>query len=455
VESLRSMNNANVMSGVFDQSTLSSMNNTEDIRTVAERYRLVSLMGRGGMGSVHEAEDMTLFHRKVVLKIMETNLSDLYGGKPNLKIFNREAEVLSRIEHPGLPYVYDWFTEDDRAFMVMEYIEGKTLRNIMEDKEKDITEEQIIHMGIAIAEILRFLHRHRPKVIFRDLKPSNVIIQIDGKVKLVDYGISRAFSGEKKTTALISQRTMGFAPPEQFDENGIIDERSDIYSLGALLYYMATGIEPTLESLFSFPPINSVREDLSQSLENLIMRCLSYKKSERYRNMGQVINDLKKLKLGLKICNTEERKNREYLTISGLVALGAITAASFVGKITEKCKAPLTIKSDPEPFSMVPHDINRITIRFSAPMDTESVAKSMEINHRPPGGLKWSENDTICEVKVVGPPLPDNFEGLLIRINDGEAKDKTGRPLTGKNNPQYKFHEDYLGIVVKTGEMKV
>jgi serine/threonine protein kinase len=453
MESLRSMNNTNIVPGVDEEEILNSMNNTEDVRSVAGRYKILRQIARGGMGAVYEGQDMDIFNRPVVVKSIETNLSEMYGPDANLKIFRQEAEVLATFEHPGLPVIYDHFTDDNVAYLVTEYVEGKNLQQVIEDAKDSFTEEQIVYLGIAIGEILSFLHNHTPKVIFRDLKPANVIIKPDGKVKLVDFGTSRAFSGEKRKTALRSGGNLNYAPPEMFDDHGILDERSDIYSLGAILHHLATGKDPGQLSLFSFPLIRTIRKDLSEPIEYIISRCTAREKVNRYKRVDRVVRDLKKIMMKMRACSRTGIQYSKSSPLSDFLAIAAYTATTVFEKITGAGFKPLKMTSNPEPLQTVPGDIDRITLNFSLPMDTASVKKALVVKYKRIEELKWSNEDTVCEIVLSFSLLPENFEGTLLRINGKIAQDKKGQNLIHKYNPQYRQNEDYLELVVKTEEI--
>jgi serine/threonine protein kinase len=430
------------------------IHNSSDPLLIANRYKPGTILGRGGIGEVREAEDTRLQNRKVALKEIRINQRDRTQNDLNFKIFEKESKLLSTLKHQGIPEIFDSFILEDKAYLVMEYINGQNLESVIKASEGGIQENNIIEWGIEIAEILKYLHRHKPPVIFRDIKPANIILQEDGKIKLVDFGIARTFSLDKKSTVLMSRGTIGYAPPEQFTENEDTDERSDIYSLGATLHHIATGRDPRQRPPFSFEPVRKIRSELSESLEIIISKCLEKEKINRYQTIEQVIRDLKKLRAGKKVAadnNPASNSSRIFTAISAIILImgfSLLTLKHFNLFFFKKSE-PLTIRCIPETDSTVPRDIKKIMLIFSAPMDRESLKEATVVFHEPIKEIQWSKGDTVCEISFDIPKLPENYEGTALKIKNNEAKDKQGRYLTNQYNPKYQW-SDYLAVKYKT-----
>lgn len=210
------------------------------------RYRIVQLMGEGGFGAVYRANDERFQGaRDVAIKEMsDANLSP--GEREQaLEDFRREANLLVQLNHPNLPHVSDFFEEGGKAYLVMEFIEGKTLEEVLEDAHGPLDETLVMGWALQLCDVLHYLHGRPQPIIFRDMKPSNVMVtkgSADNRLKLIDFGIARVFkaSATRDTTLLGSQ---GYAPLEQYGR-GQSDPRSDIYALGATLYHLMTGSVP-------------------------------------------------------------------------------------------------------------------------------------------------------------------------------------------------------------------
>ncbi|WP_054024659.1 serine/threonine-protein kinase [Bacillus sp. FJAT-28004] len=220
---------------------------------IGGRYRIVSILGRGGMSVVYAADDLKLANKRRAIKV----IAPLPGGRK----YAEEAKMMMKIEHPHLPLMVDYFPPHDQEYeaLVMEYIDGHTVAHIFHADTAWLTFPQLIAIGLQLCSAIRYLHEHTPPIIHRDLKPSNVMIDIKGNVKLIDFGISRQYiTGKEKDTVQLG--TIGFAAPEQAG-TGQSDERTDIYGLGALLYFMAS-------------EGNVYRQKAGQAAESELFACL-------------------------------------------------------------------------------------------------------------------------------------------------------------------------------------
>lgn len=219
------------------------------------RYLIVKVLGRGGMGAVYQAKDRRLNNAYVAIKEMSTNaiVSDLEAATT---AFKQEARILQGLKHPALPRISDLFAQgEDRWYLVMDYIEGETLEAIAK-KRGPISEAEVLDWAKQLCEILDYLHNQIPPVIFRDLKPSNIMLTSRGEIKLIDFGIARHFK-HGLSSDTIAYGSIGFSAPEQYGDGRQTDARSDIYSLGATLHYLLTGVDPGKEP-FQFSPLGKL-----------------------------------------------------------------------------------------------------------------------------------------------------------------------------------------------------
>jgi serine/threonine protein kinase len=241
------------------------------------RYVIERLLGGGGMGVVYLARDARLANRACAVKEMVDHFIDPQQRRQASEYFAREADTLARLKHPAIPSIFDRFDDHNRHYLVMEYVEGRNLEDELAALGgQPMPESKVIDIARQLCDVLSYLHSFNPPIVYRDMKPSNVMIMPNGRVVLIDFGIARLFKGASKGTMI---GTLGFAPPEQY--KGEVDPRADIYSLGATLHYIVTGRDPEKFPPFSFPPVHELRPDVSNRLAGAIDRALAYKVEAR------------------------------------------------------------------------------------------------------------------------------------------------------------------------------
>jgi len=250
--------------------------------TLAQRYLIQEIIGVGGMGSVYRARDLHFPNvtKLVAVKEMINVAPDPLVRRTIVQNFEREANLLATLNHPAIPRIYDYFSEDDRSYLVLEFIHGKDLEAIINETPGFLPEEQVLDWAIQLCDVLSFLHNHKPApIIFRDMKPSNVMINSNGDVVLVDFGIARTFQAGQKGTMI---GTEGYSPPEQY--RGEATPLADIYALGATLHHALSRRDPRLEPPFSFAerPLRRINPRVSQEFEAVINTALSYNPSDRF-----------------------------------------------------------------------------------------------------------------------------------------------------------------------------
>ncbi|MEQ8170438.1 MAG: protein kinase [Candidatus Eremiobacterota bacterium] len=265
--------------------------NTASLETVIikKRYKLIKTLGTGGMGSVYLAHDM---EKNMSVSIKEMHkISDPVERAKDIGQFGKEAKFLTKLSHPNLPRLYEFFFEDERPYLVMEYIEGKTLEAIMEENTHPAKEEQILQWAIELCEVLHYLHSQTPQIIFRDLKLSNIMLDKKGKIKLIDFGIAREFN-PRKDTDTIRMGSVGYAPMEQYAKGGQTDVRTDIYALGVCLHTLLTKNDPATTP-FSFQDVYKYNPSVSRSMNNIIMKALDIKPEKRFQSVMELLEKLK------------------------------------------------------------------------------------------------------------------------------------------------------------------
>jgi hypothetical protein len=207
---------------------------------IGGRWRLIRLLGRGGMGEVHLGRDLTN-GSSVAVKTLAASADEVAADGTLWRLFAEEARLLQSLQHPNLPRVLAFFEEDGVQYLVMEYVSGDTLSDVLQ-QEGPQEEQRVLGWGRQLCEILADLHGLEPPVIFRDLKPSNVMLRHDGTLMLIDVGIAKASADSKTCTVARGLVTPGFSPPEQYE--GGTDASSDLYALGATLYCLLIGEQP-------------------------------------------------------------------------------------------------------------------------------------------------------------------------------------------------------------------
>jgi len=225
-------------------------------------------LGQGGMGAVYRAGDRRLSTVNWAVKEMsQSAISGPLERQQARDAFRHEAEMLAALNHPNLPRVTDHFEQDGKAYLVMEYVPGETLLSFLMREGLPQPQARVFEWARQLCDALDYLHTQRPPIIFRDLKPANIMLMPNGQVKLIDFGIARLFKpGQAKDTQAFG--TIGYSAPEQYGK-GQTDARSDVYSLGVLLHQLLTGYDPT-STPFHLPPASQVNLNLPQQLSDAL-----------------------------------------------------------------------------------------------------------------------------------------------------------------------------------------
>ena len=255
------------------------------------RYQLEARIGQGGMGAVYKATDTRFNNRPIAIKEMSRSGLPANRIQEAEESFEREAHLLADLLHPNLPRIYDHFSEDERSYLVMDFIEGQTLEDYCEKANgSPLPLDQVLNWGEQICDVLSYLHTHQPSIIFRDLKPSNVMISESGHIYLIDFGIARIFKpGQSHDTVALG--SPGFAAPEQYGK-AQSTPRSDIYSLGALLHCLLTGVDPS-EQPFFFRPASELNPVVPRELEQLLQQMLEMDADKRPASAQDVVKVLR------------------------------------------------------------------------------------------------------------------------------------------------------------------
>jgi serine/threonine protein kinase len=250
--------------------------------TLQDRYLILGILGSGGMSSVYKGRDLHFPNvtKLVAIKEMTSMLTDQTMYEMVVTNFEREADLLATLSHPAIPRIYDYFTHKKSLYLVMEYIDGKDLEAILHESDDFLPVEQVVNWAIELCEVLSYLHHHQPEpLVFRDMKPSNVMVDQHDQIRLIDFGIARVFQPGQKGTMI---GTEGYSPPEQY--RGEASPAGDIYALGATLHHLLTRRDPRIEPPFSFSerPIREINPNVSPEFEAIINTALDYDPKKRY-----------------------------------------------------------------------------------------------------------------------------------------------------------------------------
>jgi serine/threonine protein kinase len=256
------------------------------------RYKILSLIGKGGMGFVYQVFGMRL-NKEFALKEMYDHFVDPEDKERVAKQFQNEAETMAKLDHPGIPRILDTFEESERHYLVMEFVDGRTLEQVVLENPQYIMERQVLEWTEQVLDILEYLHDRPDPVIIRDLKPANIMLTAEGKIKIIDFGIAKIFDPKDRTqTAIKGSGSAGFAPPEQYGSGGT-DPRSDIYALGVTLYYLLTkviiadSVDRILQSDRINPP-SHYNPLVSEKIDTLILKMIELKPDDRFQSIAEI-----------------------------------------------------------------------------------------------------------------------------------------------------------------------
>ena len=261
------------------------------------RYEIHKKLAAGGFGNVYLAEDKL---KGGLLAIKETLYEDFSEGDVNKlkEQFRFEAEILVHLSHPRLPRVEDFFEEGNKYYLVMEYIDGEDLQKII-DENSSIPLSQILDWSIQLCNVMEYLHSQKPApVIFRDLKPKNIMLSRKGEIKLIDFGISKLFDS-RDTKSAARAASQYYAPPEQYTSSGT-DTLSDVYSLGATFYFLFTHYHPVdaidrLTDTLTLNKPSALNEAITPELDNIILKAMDLNKNKRFKSVSHLREALEKI----------------------------------------------------------------------------------------------------------------------------------------------------------------
>ena len=247
------------------------------------KYKILNKIGQGGMSVVYLAMNERANKQWAIKEVRKDGIQNYEVVKQGLIA---ETDILKRLDHPNLPSIVDVIDCEDTFLIVMDYIEGKTLDYWLK-KEGAQPQEKVVEWAKQICDVLGYLHSRRPPIIYRDLKPANIMLKPDGKIMIIDFGTAREFkeSSVEDTSCL---GTQGYAAPEQYGGHGQTDGRTDIYTLGATMYHLLTGHNPSLPP-YEMYPIRRWNANLSSGLEEIVIKCTRQNPEKRYQSCAELM----------------------------------------------------------------------------------------------------------------------------------------------------------------------
>lgn len=256
---------------------------------IGKRYQLLAEIGAGGMSTVYLALDTVLNKQWAAKEIKD--VSDPVQRELIVQSIVTEANMIKSFDHPAIPRIVDLVDEDGTLYVIMDYVEGRSLSAVLA-ADGPQPEDEVVNWGLQLCDALEYLHRRTPPVIYRDMKPSNVMLKPNGLVQIIDFGIAREYrdDGGSVTAAMgdtVQLGTCGYAPPEQYGGGGQTDARTDVYALGATMYTMLTGKNPA-EPPYQILPLRQVDASLSPALERVIAKATQPDPVDRYQDCAEL-----------------------------------------------------------------------------------------------------------------------------------------------------------------------
>ena len=292
------------------------------------KYKILNKIGQGGMSVVYLAMNERANKQWAIKEVRKDGVQNFEVVKQGLIA---ETEMLKKLSHPNLPSIIDVIDGDGTFLIVMDYIEGRHLESVAKEYGAQ-SQEDVIEWAKQLCDVLSYLHSRKPPIIYRDMKPSNVMLKPDGKLMLIDFGTAREFK-ENSVADTTCLGTQGYAAPEQYGGHGQTDARTDIYCLGATLYHLLTGHNPS-EPPYEMYPIRYWNPELSSGLEEIILKCTQKNPDDRYQNCGGLLYALEHYnELDIEYKRKQTLKWRAFLCSAALTVVAGAGATGF--KIAE------------------------------------------------------------------------------------------------------------------------
>jgi serine/threonine protein kinase/DNA-binding beta-propeller fold protein YncE len=375
-----------------------------DKHVILGKYEVMEEIGRGGMGIVYKARDLRI-ERVVAIKELLINPALVKAAQEIIARFHREAQTAGSLQHPNIVTIHDFGEDQGKHYIAMEFIEGKNLKEYMEDGHS-FSQDQLYDILIQICEGLQ--HAHERKIVHRDIKPDNISITSKGVVKITDFGIARMSTNNpmmQMTQDGTMLGTLGYISPEQLQNSSAVDHRADIFSLGAMMYELYTTKLPfdggnlgaTILKIVSEDPVPPTRlnPDMDPRMETIIMKALQKLPDYRYQSAGEIVIDLRQLKSGANSNSSNNDSSASGMVVCPCEKKNMIFSGAkfcpYCGLNLDQMPAPsqapsgsVTITSPPPPDARMPYDrtasLQQDMFRSTEPVPTPAPPKSEKPN---------------------------------------------------------------------------
>ena len=295
------------------------------------KYKILSKVGQGGMSVVYMAINEKANKTWAVKEVRKDGVLDFEAVKQGLVA---ETDILKKLNHPNLPSIIDVIDTEDSFIIIMDYIQGNSLNKALKEYGAQ-PQEYVIEWAKQLCDVLGYLHSRQPAIIYRDMKPANIMLKPDGNITLIDFGTAREFK-EKNLADTTCLGTVGYAAPEQFGGMGQTDARTDIYCLGATLYHLVTGCNPS-EPPYEMKPIREINPALSSGLERIILKCTQRNPDDRYQSAAELMYALNHYEeIDDKYRKKQKNKLVAFITVASLAVICAIGGFSLNLVATQK-----------------------------------------------------------------------------------------------------------------------
>ena len=399
------------------------------------KYKILNKVGQGGMSYVYLAMNEKANKQWAVKEVRKDGVIDFEAVKQGLVA---EIDILKRLSHPHLPSIVDVIDTDDTFIIIMDYIEGKSLKDRLDEYGAQ-PQDKVIEWAKQLCDVLGYLHSRQPAIIYRDMKPANIMLKPDGNITLVDFGTAREFKGKNAAdTACLG--TAGYAAPEQFGKMGReSDPRTDIYGLGATLYHLVTGMNPC-EPPYTIKPIRQINPGLSSGFEKIILKCTERNPDDRYQSAAELMYALEHYD---EIDDLFRKKQKKKLwaflipaaltfVFSGVAIWGYVSAESkkkenydylvaTASKVQDYYDAIVTDPTRPEVY--LETESNQGLIKFLTSSDDKLTVEENGVLSKLRGGLDdingRGYSDTVSAMDMLKEADPKSYREVCYKI--GEA----------------------------------
>lgn len=290
---------------------------------IDNKYEILKQIGKGGMSTVYLAMDKRLNKQWAVKEI--NKVANDKNNEVVVQSLLAEANLMKRLDHPSLPRIVDIIDNGRTIYVIMDYIEGESLDKILNTNGPQ-PQALVVEWAKQLCDVLSYLHNQKPPIIYRDMKPANIMLKPEGNLKLIDFGIAREYK-QNNMTDTVSLGTRGYAAPEQFGGMGQTDARTDIYCLGVTLYHLLTGQNPA-EPPYELYPIRQWNPSLSSGLEYIVQKCTQLNPDDRYQNCDELMYALEHYDE-----MDENYRKKEKKKLTGFITVTAFSLVMFIAGI--------------------------------------------------------------------------------------------------------------------------